>query len=239
MIKSLLLVIALLSSSAFATKDEVIQNLSRYFNEIDKKDITDSPFKGVYEVITYNPIDSMLISEDGQYLIQGDVINIKTRSLIQKSSKVKNLKLALINTIKDNDKIIYKAQNEKYQVHVFTDVDCPYCRRLHNSIGQMNNLGISVKYLASPLASLHPKAQAKMQKIWCADDRNQAMDDYNDSGTIADASNCDNPVADQLAISKQLGVTGTPAIFLSDGTHLPGFLPADKLLSKILVTFGK
>jgi thiol:disulfide interchange protein DsbC len=239
MIKSLFLVITLLSGSAFATKDEVIQHLSRFFGEIDKKDITHSPFKGVYEVITYNPIDSMLISEDGRYLIQGDVINIKTRSLIQKSSKVKNLKLALINTIKDSDKIIYKAQNEKYQVHVFTDVDCPYCRRLHNSIGQMNDLGISVKYLASPLASLHPKAQAKMQKIWCADDRNQAMDDYNDSGTIVDTPNCDNPVADQLAVSKQLGVTGTPAIFLSDGTHLPGFLPADKLLSKILVTLGK
>ncbi|MDC0903823.1 DsbC family protein [Candidatus Thioglobus sp.] len=239
MIKSLFLVIALLSSSAFATKDEVIQNLSRFFDGIDKNDITDSPFKGVYEVITYNPIDSMLISEDGQYLIQGDVVNIKTRSLIQKSSKVKNLKLALINTIKDSDKIIYKAQNEKYQVHVFTDVDCPYCRKLHNSIGKMNDLGISVKYLASPLASLHPKAQAKMQKIWCADDRNQAMDDYNDSGTIVDVSNCDNPVADQLEISKQLGVTGTPAIFLSDGTHLPGFVPADKLLSKILVTLGK
>ena len=239
MIKSLFLVIALLSNSAFATKDEVIQNLSRFFDGIDKKDITDSPFKGVYEVITYNPIDSMLISEDGQYLIQGDVVNIKTRSLIQKSSKVKNLKLELISTIKDSDKIIYKAQDEKYQVHVFTDVDCPYCRRLHNSIGQMNDLGISVKYLASPLASLHPKAQGKMQKIWCADDRNQAMDDYNDSGTIVDASNCDNPVADQLEISKQLGVTGTPAIFLSDGTHLPGFLPADKLLRKIQETLGK
>ena len=239
MIKSLFLVIALLSNSAFATKDEVIQNLSRFFDGIDKKDITDSPFKGVYEVITYNPIDSMLISEDGQYLIQGDVVNIKTRSLIQKSSKVKNLKLALISTIKDSDKIIYKAQDEKYQVHVFTDVDCPYCRRLHNSIGQMNDLGISVKYLASPLASLHPKAQGKMQKIWCADDRNQAMDDYNDSGTIVDASNCENPVADQLEISKQLGVTGTPAIFLSDGTHLPGFLPADKLLRKIQETLGK
>jgi thiol:disulfide interchange protein DsbC len=103
----------------------------------------------------------------------------------------------------------------------------------------MNDLGISVKYLASPLASLHPKAQGKMQKIWCADDRNQAMDDYNDSGTIVDASNCDNPVADQLEISKQLGVTGTPAIFLSDGTHLPGFLPADKLLRKIQETLGK
>ena len=159
--------------------------------------------------------------------------------MIQKSSKVKNLKLELISTIKDSDKIIYKAQDEKYQVHVFTDVDCPFCKRLHNNMAQMNALGITVKYLASPLASLHPKAQGKMQKIWCAEDKNQAMNDYNDSGTIADSASCDDPVADQLAISKQLGVTGTPAIFLSDGTHLPGFLPADKLLSKILVTLGK
>ncbi|MCH9645842.1 MAG: DsbC family protein [Proteobacteria bacterium] len=238
MIKSLFLTLALLSSSAFATKDEVIQNLSRFFGEIDKQDITLSPFKGVYEVITYNPIDSMLVSEDGRYLIQGDVVDLTSRSLIKKSTKVKNLKLSLIASINDADKIIYPADNEKYQIHVFTDVDCPFCRRLHNNIAQMNALGITVKYLASPLASLHPKAQGKMQKIWCAKDRNQAMDDYNDHGTIANTPACNNPVAEQLAISQQLGVTGTPAIFLTDGTHLPGYLPADKLLKKIQTTLG-
>ncbi|ALE52703.1 thiol-disulfide interchange protein [Candidatus Thioglobus autotrophicus] len=238
MIKSLFLVITLLSGSAFATKDEVIQHLSRFFGEIDKKDITHSPFKGVYEVITYNPIDSMLISEDGRYLIQGDVVDLTTRSLIRKSNQVKNLKLALLGTINESDKIIYTAADEKYQIHVFTDVDCPFCKRLHNNMEQMNALGITVKYLASPLASLHPKAQGKMQKIWCSKDRNQAMDDYNNHGTIANTPACENPVAGQLAISQQLGVTGTPAIFLADGTHLPGYLPADKLLIKIQTTLG-
>ena len=238
MIKSLFLTFILLSSSAFATKDEVIQKLNRFFGEINKQDITPSPFKGVYEVITYNPIDSMLVSEDGRYLIQGDVVDLNTRSLIEKSTKVKNLKLSLIDSINDADKIIYPAENEKYQIHVFTDVDCPFCRRLHNNMEQMNELGITVKYLASPLASLHPKAHGKMQKIWCAKDRKQAMDDYNDQGIVANSPNCSNPVANQLATSQQLGVTGTPAIFLSDGTHLPGYLPADKLLGKIKATLG-
>ncbi|MDG2395439.1 DsbC family protein [Candidatus Thioglobus sp.] len=238
MIKSLFLTIILLSTSASADKDDVIQNLSRFFGEIDKKDITASPFEGVYEVITYDPIDSMLVSENGKYLIQGDVVNLTTRSLIAKSNKVKNLKLAMINNINDSDKIIYPAKDEQYQVHVFTDVDCPFCKRLHNNISRMNDLGITVKYLAAPLASLHPRAQGKMQKIWCAVDRKQAMDDYNDLGVIADIPKCDNPVTSQLAISKKLGVTGTPAIFLSDGTHLPGYLPADKLLRKIQTTLG-
>ncbi len=238
MIKSLLLALLLLSSSVNASKDEVIQHLSRFFGEIDKQDIVASNFKGVYEVITYNPIDSMLVSENGRYLIQGDVVDLTTRSLIEKSGRVKNLKLALIATIAEDDKIIYQATDEQYQVHVFTDVDCPFCKRLHNEIDKMNQRGITVKYLASPLASLHPRAQGKMQKIWCAENRNQAMNDYNDLGTIPDSSNCDNPVAQQLNISQQLGVSGTPAIFLSDGTHLPGYLPADKLLNKIKTTLG-
>ncbi len=239
MLKSLLLILTLLSNSAFANKEAVIQNLSRFFGEINKQDISASPFKGVYEVVTYNPIDSMLVSEDGRYLIQGDVVDLTTRSLIQKSSRVKNLKLALIDSINENDKIIYPAQNERYQIHVFTDVDCPFCSRLHNNMTRMNDAGISVKYLASPLASLHPTAQGKMQKIWCAADRNQAMDNYNKDGTIVDSPPCNDPVAAQLTISQQLSVTGTPAIFLSDGTHLPGFLSADKLLRKIQKTLGK
>jgi thiol:disulfide interchange protein DsbC len=238
MIKSLFLIIVLLSNSAQASKEEVIQQLSRFFGEINKQDITASPFKGVYEVITYNPIDSILVSEDGKYLIQGDVVNLTTRSLIQKSAKVKNLKSSLINAINDKDKITYQANNEKYVVHVFTDIDCPFCKKLHLEIDKMNNLGITVKYLGAPLASLHPRAQGKMQKIWCADDRNQAMDEYNLSREVPDVQACNNPVAQQLAVSQQLGVTGTPAIFLSDGTHLPGYLPADKLLTEIQATLG-
>ena len=238
MIKTLFITIALLSANSFADKVQIINNLEKFFGQIDAQDINKTPFKGVYEVTTYNPIDSMLVSEDGRFLIQGDVVDLSIRQVMGVSDKVKQLKQSLIDTINDVDKIIYPANDEKYIVHVFTDVDCPFCKKLHREIDSMNDLGISVKYLASPLASLHPTAQGKMQKIWCADDRNQAMDNYNIDRSIPDVERCKNPVVKQLKISQQLGVTGTPAIFLSDGTHLPGYLPAEKLLTKIQATLG-
>ena len=55
----------------------------------------------------------------------------------------------LLDNIDENSKIVFKSVNEEYIVHVFTDVDCPYCAKLHNNMAEMNALGITVKYLAS------------------------------------------------------------------------------------------
>jgi thiol:disulfide interchange protein DsbC len=65
------------------------------------------------------------------------------------------------------------------------------------------------------------------------------MDDYKLHDITPDVDDCKNPVAEQLEISKKIGVNGTPAIFLSDGTAIPGYVPADKLLARIKATIGK
>lgn len=239
MAKQFFIALFLLSTTALADKTAVINNLERFFGPIEESSIIDSPIHGIYEVIIDNPIDSLLVSENGQYIIQGDVVDLTTRALLPVNDKVKSIKIELINTIADQDKIIYPAKNEKYIVHVFTDVDCPFCRKLHYGIDKMNELGISVKYLAAPLASLHPKAQSKMQKIWCAKDRRAALDQYNFDKELPQVDDCNNPVAEQLAISQRLGVNGTPAIFLSDGTHLPGYLKPSALLKEIKQSLGQ
>lgn len=239
MAKQLFIALMLLSGATLADKNAVINNLERFFGVIEKSSIIDSPIPGIYEVIIDNPIDSLLVSKNGQYIIQGDVVDLTTRALLPVNEKVKNIKINLINAIPDVDKIIYPAKNEKHIVHVFTDVDCPFCRKLHYGIEKMNELGITVKYLAAPLASLHPKAQGKMEKIWCADNRRAALDQYNFDKETPQSSDCVNPVASQLKISQRLGVNGTPAIFLSDGTHLPGYLKPSALLKEIKKTLGK
>lgn len=239
MFKALSLALLLLSNAAIANKDQVIQTLKPFFGEIAEESIAQSPIHGIYEIIVHSPIDSILVSEDGRYLIQGDVIDLSTRRLIPVNPRVKLIKNALIAAIPEADKIVYKADNEKYVIHVFTDVDCPFCKKLHFGMQRMNELGITVKYLAAPLASLHPKAQGKMQKIWCAEDRKQALDDYKHTGELPAVEACDSPVVEQLMISQQLGVNGTPAIFLSDGTHLPGYLKPTALLAEIQKTLGQ
>ncbi len=233
MFKKILLLIVIISTQAFANKDNVIKNLSPFFGNIDKEDISETPFDGVYEVLLRSPIGSVLISKDGRYLIQGEVIDLDKRQRMPSSNKVNQLKQSLINTINDEDKIIFKAKNEKYAIHVFTDVDCPYCQKLHAEMPKINKFDITVKYLASPLAQLHPKAQSVMEKIWCADDRIKAIDEYKKYKTIPNSKPCDNPVASQLQIATKLGVNGTPAIFLPNGVHIPGYVTAEVLLKRL------
>jgi thiol:disulfide interchange protein DsbC len=155
------------------------------------------------------------------------------------SNRISEIKLDILESISDNDKIIFRAKEEKYVINVFTDVDCPYCAKLHANMKQMNNLGITVKYLASPLEQLHPNAQSAMEKIWCAEDKALAIHNYKSKRQLPDSPECINPVAEQLAISKQLGVNGTPSIFFENGTNLPGYLPPNDLLNRILQTIAQ
>ncbi len=233
MFKKILLTLAIISTHTIANNDTIIKNLAPFFGAINAQDISKTPLEGIYEVVLHSPIEAILISGDGRFLIQGDVIDLTTRSKMSGSNNIKQLKKSLLDGIKDKDKIIFKAKNEKYAVHVFTDVDCPFCKKLHAEVPKMNKLGITVKYLASPLAQLHPTAQGKMEKIWCASDKVKALDNYKRKNIVPNSKACDNPVAAQLAIAGQLGVNGTPAIFLPSGTHIPGYVTADKLLKRL------
>ena len=106
-------------------------------------------------------------------------------------------------------------------------------------MAEMNFLGITVKYLASPLEQLHPQAQSAMEKIWCAENRNLALHNYKIQRILPVSKDCENPVAQQLSISKQLGVNGTPSIFLEDGTNIPGYQDPEELLQNIKQTLAQ
>jgi len=233
MYKSLLFIIALISSSANANIGTVLERLSPFFPGLTSEHINESQLDGFYEVLVQTPAFEILyISSNGRYIIQGEVTDLSTRSSLSRS-RLTAVKKQLIKGIDENDKIVFKAANEKYVIHVFTDVDCPYCAKLHNNMAEMNELGITVKYLAAPLAQLHPQAQSKMEKIWCAENKNLAMHNYKIYRVLPKSSNCDNPVAEQLAISQHLGVNGTPSIFFSNGTNLPGYQDPQTLLQTI------
>ena len=155
------------------------------------------------------------------------------------TNPINSIRKKILNSISEEDKIVFKAENEQYIVHVFTDVDCPYCAKLHANMQGMNSLGITVKYLASPLEQLHPNAQSAMEKIWCAEDKAIAMHNYKTNRYLPDSPDCINPVKKQLAISKQLGVNGTPSIFFENGLNVPGFLEPDELLNSYLKTIAQ
>ena len=66
---------------------------------------------------------------------------------------------------------------------VFSDVDCPYCRKFEAELAKVDN--ITVYTFLYPIEGLHPKAVQMSKQIWCAPDRNKAWDDYITRGTRA------------------------------------------------------
>jgi thiol:disulfide interchange protein DsbC len=237
--KFLAIALIFITSLAFADVSLIVNKLKPYFPEIKAESINTSELDGYYEVVLTDPwIDVMYISFDGRYVIQGSVTDLELMANIS-TNRINSIKRDILEGIGDEDKIIFKAENEQYVVHVFTDVDCPYCAKLHADMPKLNSLGITVKYLASPLEQLHPNAQNAMERIWCSEDRALAIHNYKTRRYLPESPECINPVADQLAISKQLGVNGTPSIFFENGSNLPGYLPPNDVLNRILETIAQ
>ena len=67
--------------------------------------------------------------------------------------------------------IVFGPANAKHTITVFTDFDCPWCRRLHSQIAEYNKLGIRVRYMFFPRTGPHTESWAKAEAVWCAEDR--------------------------------------------------------------------
>ena len=218
---------------AMAADSEAIQQLKgdlvKVFGAVPDA-VNEAPVKGLYEV-TYGP-KLYYVTLDGRYLFSGELFDLKTRTNLTEENRSK-VRLKTLSSVDKSSMITYKAKGkEKYHITVFTDIDCGYCRKLHSGMKEMNELGITVSYLAYPRAGIGSSSYDKAVNVWCADDRHKAMDEAKRGANPAKAS-CDAPVKQHYELGVQVGVTGTPAIVLSDGTLMPGYLPPKQLLKAL------
>ena len=209
-----------------ATSPELKQSLEKLFGR-QPDSVSQAPIPGLLEVL-YGT-DLVYVTDNGKYLMHGQIYDLNSRTNIT-DERLSGVRLKALNAVDESSMIVYKANGkEKYVITVFTDIDCPYCRKLHEGMKQMNDLGITVRYLAFPRAGIGSRGYNDAESVWCAADRNKAMDDAKLHGKIV-AKTCDNsPVKAQYELGKKVGVTGTPAIFLSNGHMMPGYMPPQRL----------
>lgn len=220
-------------SNANAGEAEIKSTLAKALPSLVIESVEKSEIPGLYMVTSVNQ-QVLFTNEDGSYFLTGEMWGAGTGKLVNLSEQRRGKdRLKYMSSIKDGDKITYPAKGEtKAKITVFTDIDCGYCRKLHREIPEMNELGIEVSYMAYPRAGIGSGSYKKIVSAWCAEDPAQAMTDAKMGKTIPEKT-CDNPVSDQFALGAKLGVNGTPAILLEDGTLVPGYLPAKQLAANI------
>jgi thiol:disulfide interchange protein DsbC len=196
-------------------------------------DLRATPIPGIYELVHGAGIS--YVSADGKYLFAGDLYRIADNGEFPNLSedRRKELRAKLMSTVPEAEMIVFAPKAAaKYTINVFTDVDCPWCRRLHSQMAEYNRLGIRVRYLAWPRTAPKSESWIKAQNVWCAKDRGEAIGKAI-AGTAVPAASCADPVQRHHDLGRKLGVQGTPGILLSDGELIPGYLPPEELLRRL------
>lgn len=197
--------------------------------QVSIESVADAPLPGFQEVIVSGQV--LYVSDDGRYVLQGSLFDASERRDLSQVG-LSQLRRRLLSEVPEDQRIVFAPANPKYTVSVFTDVECGYCRRLHEEIDEYNKRGIAIEYLAFPRMGPGSEDFRLMESVWCADDRRKALTDAK-RGARVPARTCDNPVAAHYALGQRAGLTGTPMIVAEDGAQMPGYMPPDALLSAL------
>ncbi|MDU7100634.1 MAG: bifunctional protein-disulfide isomerase/oxidoreductase DsbC [Enterobacter sp.] len=190
------------SFTGFAHADDAAIKQSLAKLGVTGSDIQPAPVAGMKTVLTNSGV--LYVTEDGKHIIQGPMYDVSGAQPVNVTNQ------------------LLMAAQEKHVITVFTDITCGYCHKLHEEMKDYNALGITVRYLAFPRAGVQSQPEQDMKAIWCAKDRNKAFDDAMNGKGVKPAS-CDIDIANHYALGVQFGVSGTPAIVLSNGYVVPGY----------------
>ncbi|HTU65978.1 MAG TPA: DsbC family protein [Steroidobacteraceae bacterium] len=218
------------TTAAPAAKPVIDQRaaIAKKLEGLKVEDVRISPVPGIFEVTRDSNVS--YITSDGRYAIVGDMVDLDSDANLSENRR-RAIRQRLIDTVPENEMVVFSPKDPKYTITVFTDIDCGYCRKLHSQIAEYNRLGIRVRYLFFPRSGPDTDSWHKAEEVWCASNRNDALTKAK-NGEKINSKECgaNNIVARDYELGHKVGVDGTPAIFLASGEMLPGYAPPGTLM---------
>ncbi len=225
MLKYLLPLLLAVSCAAYADEAAVRERLQKNHPQLGQvNQVNKSPIAGLYEVVTPNQL--FYTDEEGNYLINGVIWDLRTMRNI---TEERERKIFAVDYKKLPFDIAFKEVkgNGKRQMVIFTDPNCGYCKKLEGELQSISN--VTIYRLMYPLFE---GSDVKVRNVWCSKNRTKTWTDMLLNGVIAPAATdpkCTYPIAKAMESGQNLHINGTPAMIFSDGTLVPGALPANEI----------
>ncbi|OSI24688.1 DsbC family protein [Neisseria dumasiana] len=206
----------------------ITANLEKAYasQKLKVQSVNKTPINGLYEVVVSG--NQIIYTDDkAKYILQGSLLDVEKRRDLTEE------RMADLSTVDfaslPLDKAIKEVRGKgTLKVAVFSDPDCPFCKRLEREFTKMND--ITIYSFMMPLASLHPDAARKAEQIWCQPNRTAAWTAWMREGKMPpQVKVCDNPVEETTSLGEQLGFHGTPAIVFPNGKTQNGYSPMPQL----------
>jgi thiol:disulfide interchange protein DsbC len=198
------------------------------------EDLRTTPVAGIYELT--HGADVTYVSADGKFAFAGDLYRIMDKGDFPNltEDRRRELRLKMIAKVPESQMLVFGPANARHTITVFTDIDCPWCRRLHSEVSEYNKQGIRVRYMFYPRSGPDTESWRKAEAVWCAADRKEAFTRAKRGDTVKKAAGCGaTPVAREYELGREIGISGTPGLVLESGELVPGYLAPSQLLAHL------
>ncbi len=223
--------IAIACLGAQAQEATIRKNLAERIPQMPKiEEISKSAMPGLFE-LTVSGGDIMYTDAEGNFLIQGNLIDTKARRNLTEE-RINKLSAVDFDSLPSKDAFTIVRGNGKRKIAVFEDPNCGYCKRFEKDLQKVDNVTISL-YLYPILSA---DSTEKSRNIWCAKDKAKAWNDWmlRSQTPPQAASNCDAPaLARNVEFGKKYRITGTPTLLFADGSRIPGAVPSEQVEAQL------
>lgn len=228
MLKKIVAGLLLISSAtAFADEAAIRKAMQGIYPKAKVESVAKTPFAGLYEVF----IDGQIIYTNDNFtwfIADGRLVDAKNRRELT-TARLDELTKVDFDSLPLDQAIKVVRGNGNRKVAVFSDPDCPFCKKLEQKeLAPLTD--VTIYTFLMPLESLHPDASNKSKAIWCAPDRVKAWHDWILNGQIAKGgANCDTPLEKNADLARKLGITSTPTLIFADGKRMLGAYPGKEI----------
>lgn len=207
------------------------ESFTQRFPQVKAESIRPGPIDGMFEIRQGTMV--AYLSTDGRYLFQGELIDLDTDiNLTDQAASVE--RQSLMSQASADQQIVFGPKAPEYSIAVFTDIDCTFCRKLHREIADYSAQGIEIKYLLYPRGGPGSASWQKAEEVACAEDPTKAITlAKNDQLVVSKQCDLAKTVGDSYRLGGEIGLRGTPAIVLDDGTLISGYVPAKDLRERL------
>lgn len=210
--------------------DLVLQALLEIFPGATDYSLNDSVVDGLYAVSIGSEV--IYVSKDGKFLIRGEIYDLQNSVNVTEEKRVLG-RLDVMQSLDEETMIIYEPKKIKHTITIFTDIDCGYCRKFHQQIGDYLDLGIRVRYLSFPRTGPDTESWEKAQSVWCSKNRQDSLDRAKQGKNIDSVFCFDSPVEKHYNLGSVFNISGTPTIVTEKGKIIVGYLPPESLLFRL------
>lgn len=210
---------------AYADEVALKKAVQAKFPQARVESVTRAPYLGLYEVV----IEGQLVYTDEgfNYLFDGSIIETQNLANLTEQRRQK-LSAVKFDTLPLNLAIKNVKGSGKRKLVVFSDPDCPYCKKVEKDLAKLND--VTIYTFLYPIESLHPDADEKAAAIWCSADRVKAWDDLMLRGIAPGADKtCKTPISEIAQLGQKLKINGTPTLIFADGQRVPGAVPGEQI----------